>query len=85
VRIFLAQAHIQREAFFSSNSVIVDTGIYTRQGRRGVDCQALNCGEKDDTEEELHNFEVGGTKGHCNGDLDLCLEVLVVVTNMLKE
>jgi hypothetical protein len=46
VRIFFGKTYIQREAFFSSNSVEDSAGIYTRQGWRGFDYQALNCGEK---------------------------------------
>ena len=71
--------------FYSSNSAVADRGSSGRQGRRGVDCQALDCGEKCDVEEELHNREVGGSKGHCNGDLELYLEVFVVVKNVVEE
>jgi hypothetical protein len=83
-RICLAQTDIQLVGFYSSNSVVADLGSSERQGRRGVDCQALDCGEKGDVEEEVHNREVGGSKSHCNGDLELYLEVFVVVKNVVE-
>jgi hypothetical protein len=83
--IYLAQTDILLEDFYSSNSAVADPGSSERQGRRGVDCQALDCGEKGDVEEELHNREVGGSKGHCNGDLDSYLEVFVIAKNVVEE
>jgi hypothetical protein len=83
--ICLAQTGIQLEGFYRSNSAVADTGSSGHQGRRGVDCHALDCGEKGDVEKELHNREVVGSKGHCNGDLELYLEVFVIVKNVVEE